>query len=263
MVARQLLDISDKFFRYYNQQKSSKYANFHGLRDFYSLCKHIGYNHLENMGHIDYSYWIRRNFGGLPADGGNGFAWFDTKSSHIGATNMEMIEQNLREPNSRFLMLITKGDSILNAIGSFLQNAGISEFRIVVGSKFKADDSEKYRYQILSDIILSMEKGESLILVDLDGIYGSLYDMSNQNFTVIWPKKHCRVALGAYSNPLAHVHDKFKCIIVADAAKAYSLDPPFLNRFEKHLCDFITVLPTVRLSLLFKFNCFDYFDYFH
>jgi hypothetical protein len=243
-VQRQLRKISKDFFDFYNYQKSGKHANFHGLRDFYSLCKHIGYSY--RRGWIRYPIGILRNFGGLSTGLDNSAFkhWFDTPSE-IKSSGMRMIQQNLRDPASRYLMVITKGDSILNALGSFLQNAGITEYRIVVGSKFKEDDSENYRYQMLSEIILSMEKGESLILVDLDGIYGSLYDMSNQNFTVIAGKKHCRVALGAYSNPMAHVHDKFKCIVVVDVAKVYNLDPPFLNRFEKQQCDFTGLLQYV------------------
>ena len=144
----------------------------------------------------------------------------------------ELVSNNLLDPNSRHLLLITKGDSVLNIMHDLFESGGIHEWRLIIGSRLKGDQSENYRYRVLSEIILSMERGESVVLYDLDGIYGSLYDMLNQNYTVVAGKKNCRVALGAYSNPMAHVHEKFKCIVVVDEAKVSTLVSPFLNRYS-------------------------------
>ena len=46
---------------------------------------------------------------------------------------------------------------------------------IIYGSKFTEDKTEEYSYRILSKIILCMESGRTLILKDLEDIYGSLY----------------------------------------------------------------------------------------
>lgn len=46
---------------------------------------------------------------------------------------------------------------------------------IIFGSKFAEDKTEEYSYRILSKIILCMESGRTLILKDLENIYGSLY----------------------------------------------------------------------------------------
>lgn len=81
------------------------------------------------------------------------------------------------------------------------------------------DQSEDYNYRILSRIILYMEKDCVLILKDLENVYGSLYDMLNQNYTVVGGKKNCRVALGPYSNPMCQVHDGFRCIVLIDESK--------------------------------------------
>jgi hypothetical protein len=103
----------------------------------------------------------------------------------------------------------------------------------IFGSKFPEDRSEQYSYRILSQIILCMESGRWLVLKDLDEIYGSLYDMLNQNYVVIGDKRNCRIALGAYSNPMCHVKDGFRCIVLVDSKNLDFTDPPFLNRFEK------------------------------
>jgi hypothetical protein len=83
---------------------------------------------------------------------------------------------------------------------------------------------------------------QCLILKDLEHIYGSLYDMLNQNYTVVGSKRNCRIALGAFSNPMCHVHEDFRCIVLVDQAKLDQSDPPFLNRFEKQLLTYDSIM---------------------
>eukprot|EP01038_Epipyxis_sp_PR26KG_P006688 gene6688-9172_t len=251
-------------FFYAKELRSRNNSNFHGLRDFYCLCKHIG-RKLRDRALTDREivYAIRRNFGGLNEKESlmrSDFrAFFSNESTelHTFGDNsqfsvVDLLLQNLRDPDSRHLMLITQGDSFLNIMQDLFQDAGIFESRVIIGSKLKSDLSENYRYRILSEIILSMERGESLALKNLDGIYESLYDMLNQNYTVVAEKKNCRIALGAFSNPMAHVHDRFKCVVVVEASKIKNLDPPFLNRFEKQLIDFTSILSPMQLAILLK-----------
>lgn len=126
---------------------------------------------------------------------------------------------------------------MLNILGDLFAEAGIGSFRVLVGSKFVDDESESYRYKMLSEIILSMELGESLAMMNLDGIYGCTYDILNQKYTFVANKRHCRVSLGPWSNPMSYVHDNFKCIVIVDYSVVSKLDPPFLNRFEKVMFD--------------------------
>lgn len=72
----------------------------------------------------------------------------------------------------------------------------------MVGSNLENDVSkEHYGFRSLSDIILYVEKGISVILKDMDHIYSSLYDLFNQNFAEFGNKRYCRIALGALLNP--------------------------------------------------------------
>ena len=59
--------------------------------------------------------------------------------------------------------------------------------------------------------------------------------MLNQNYTYVGKKKNCRIALGAYSNPMCNVHEDFRCIVLVDLNNVDFTDPPFLNRFEKQM----------------------------
>ncbi|CAB4416892.1 unnamed protein product [Rhizophagus irregularis] len=62
--------------------------------------------------------------------------------------------------------------------------------------------------------MMCVEAGQPLILTDLEIIYGSLYDLWNQNYITMGssddPKYFTRVALGAYANPMLYVHPDFR-----------------------------------------------------
>ncbi|CAB4440833.1 unnamed protein product [Rhizophagus irregularis] len=84
---------------------------------------------------------------------------------------------------------------------------------VILGSQFP-DDRDDYSYSVLSRIMMCVEAGRPLILTDLEIIYGSLYDLWNQNYIVVGdkenPKYFTRVALGAYANPMLFVSPNFK-----------------------------------------------------
>ncbi|PKB92811.1 hypothetical protein RhiirA5_443303, partial [Rhizophagus irregularis] len=107
---------------------------------------------------------------------------------------------------------------------------------VILGSQFP-DDRDDYYYSVLKRIMMCVETGRTLILINLEMIYGSLYDLWNQNYIAVGSKDNvkyfARVALGAYSNFMLHVSPNFKCILVLDEKNMASADPPFLNRFEK------------------------------
>lgn len=235
---KQLLEKLAHAYWVYN--KKQHYKNFHGLRDFYSLTKYIGKEILldKQTEKID-DVIIRgllRNFGGLPNELRklmllNFEKCYDPKySTDIGV--LKLIRDNLLDKQSRHLMLITNGDAVLSVIEEAVKEMNRQHI-IIFGSQFEEDLTDDYNYRILSRIMLCMEQGYILILKDLENIYGSLYDMLNQNFTVIGSKRNCRVALGPYSNPICHVHEDFKCIVLVEELKLDYSDPPFLNRFEK------------------------------
>ncbi|XP_028413413.1 E3 ubiquitin-protein ligase rnf213-alpha-like, partial [Dendronephthya gigantea] len=236
--------LAKSYHEYLSQQG---HANFHGLRDYYSLIKSLGPNSCDDMDKIHLA--LHRNFGGIPAESSKVQQIFVDKIKFHVPTSREyvripvtaLIQENLDDLKARHLMLITNGDS---AIGILKQNLSQSakETITIFGSRFEEDVSDDYNYRMLSRIILYMERDCILILRDLECIYGSLYDMLNQNYSVVGKRKNCRVALGANSNPMCYVNDGFRCIVLVDQDKVDYSDPPFLNRFEKQLLRFSDVL---------------------
>ncbi|KAK3713135.1 hypothetical protein QZH41_001214 [Actinostola sp. cb2023] len=233
---------------YYEYQSKQKHDNFHGLRDYYSMvkCLDISRNSEENNETIQRA--MQRNFGGISTGKGElESAFLQKLKVHQPVGDVmefpvtELIRDNLKDEMARHLMIITSGDSAIGILDQTLKDLNKEKITIF-GSRFEEDRSADYNHRILSRIILCMERNSILILRDLESIYGSLYDMLNQNYIVVGGKKNCRVALGAFSNPMCQVDDGFRCIVLVDEDRVDYADPPFLNRFEKQLLRFSDVL---------------------
>lgn len=252
-----LKDIAMSYLKYVNKLT---FKNFHGLRDYYSLVKYISRGLLDERIALDDDEkenmvlsGLQRNFGGLPAESATLFNMFQIQanSDRLHGTNvLKLMADNINDRLARHLMCITSGDSVMSLVESLLIDINRYDKIVIFGSHFEEDQTADYSYRILSRIILCMEQGFVLILKDLENIYGSLYDMLNQNYTVIGKKKHCRVALGHYSNPICHVHDNFRCIVLVDESKVDYSDPPFLNRFEKQYLRFTDTVDTFQADLI-------------
>ena len=91
-----------------------------------------------------------------------------------------------------------------------------------------------------------METDNIIILKDLDSLYPSLYELFNQSFEYLPGKK--LVSIGDFKS-LALVNNKFKVIVLVDKNQIENQDPPFLNRFEKHILNFSTILNEDLISL--------------
>ena len=77
-----------------------------------------------------------------------------------------------------------------------------------------------------------------MILKNLTSMYPSLYDLFNQNFRKIGEDNYARIALGDSNTQNYFVNNKFRCIVLLDKTEIDQQDPPFINRFEKHIITF-------------------------
>ncbi|KAK3603844.1 hypothetical protein CHS0354_042851 [Potamilus streckersoni] len=251
---------------YLQYVKKQTFLNFHGLRDYYSLVKYIA----RTLSKVSCSSQseetkmrvimkgLQRNFGGLPSERSTLHELFQANLHTLQNTDvpvLDLITENIMDEMARHLMLITNGDAALDIVEQELDRLGREKFTIY-GSKFEEDQTDEYYYRILNKIIICMEQGLVLILKDLENIYGSLYDMLNQNYTMVGQTKNCRVALGPHSNSLCQVHDEFRCIVFVEESNLNFADPPFLNRFEKQSLKFSDVLSQDEADLIKHLNAF-------
>ncbi|CAG8448239.1 7322_t:CDS:10, partial [Acaulospora morrowiae] len=223
------------------EQTGQEFRNFHGLRDYYSLVKSLS---LVDLKPENIQMSLARNFGGTERQEELCQKYFGEVISSFNRNQSwsykpipvdHLIYENLDDKSARHLMIIGKSDSIVNLLTFKLRERDLDPV-IIFGSQFP-NDRDDYSYTVLSRIMMCVEAGRPLILTDLDIIYGSLYDLWNQNYIVAGskddPKYYTRVALGAYANPMLSVAKNFRCILVMDEKKLPDADPPLLNRFEK------------------------------
>ncbi|CAG8493234.1 1592_t:CDS:10 [Gigaspora margarita] len=242
---------------YLAYEKAQPIANFHGLRDYYSLVKSLG---KEKLTPESIQMALSRNFGGIDQMDDLCQRYFNEiiNAFHGRPINKpikysveNLIRANLEDKNARHLMVIGKSNSIINILTYKLRqwNKELAdkdskfdmdsdlEPVVIYGSQFPNDFDGDFQYSVLCRIMMCVEAGRPLILTDLDTIYGSLYDLWNQNYITVGKEGnqtyYTRVALGAYSNPMVCVHKNFRCILVLDEKDVDISDPPLLNRFEK------------------------------
>ncbi len=247
--------LAKTYFEFKKEQTGYGNPDFHGTRDFYSLIKHVTreFNaHYQDYNELKYSIVkdaLIRNFGGLPKSTSTILKIF-VKNLNLSSEFNELekknvitlIQDNLKDKDGRFLLLFTNGESAGYILDNCLKGV-LKEKTFIIGSEFENDkDKDEYSFKLLSDIILYMESGNSIILKNLDQIYGSLYDLFNQNFMIVGQKKNCRIALGSTNNPMCFVNNNFHCVVLVDIKNLEKMDPPFLNRFEKQILTFDSIL---------------------
>ena len=236
--------------------------DFHGTRDFYYLIKYVTQEILS----LEFKTQERilekvkigfeRNFSGR--DGSSRaiqtiFKKIDNKPDFNldPISVLDLIERNLKDKTARYLMVITRGAAPYILEKHF--NKLIQNRITLIGSKFPADsNTDVYSFRVLSEVILYMEKGWTLVMQGLDNIYGSLFDLFNQNFSIIGKRKNCRIALGSVANPMCGVADDFRCIVLVEESEVPQMEPPFLNRFEKYVLNFENIMTPRQLELAEK-----------
>ena len=234
-----------------NRKRNIK--EFHGTRDYYHLIKTFSKLLIEHKFPEDIktikellSRSIERNFGGLE----NSvkifkeiYQKYDPDFNFNGPIKkeynvMECITSNIKDPKSRYLLLITNSQIDQFLISLILKKLNKNQ-TFYCGSKFDEDIYKGYYCaKVLNKIQVTMSTDNVMVLKDLEGIYPSLYDFFNQNFRKVGESEYARIALGDSNTQNYIINDNLKCIILLDKNEINKQDPPFLNRFEKHFITF-------------------------
>ena len=252
-----IINLSKSYYEYKEYLKKEYVLNydFHGSRDFYYLIKIASRllksnNNTRSLENIAMES-IERNFGGFELDREDNTIWMSTKKfKQIFSKNQNnyvenidkydifsCIKNNLENDNNRYLLLITrktKNDTLIEFILKKLNK----EYRFIQGSKLKEDQNENYVLEKAWSIISSMENGEIIILKDMEIIYPKFYDLFNQNLQKYGNSQYARIVLDSTTNERHIVNNSFRCIVLLEQSEVNDQDPPFLNRFEKHLMSF-------------------------
>jgi len=241
-----------------DSQKNIK--EFHGTRDFYHLIKTISKLFIQRefpseKFEIDNILMesIERNFGGLDHSIEKFKRILKNFYSSVNDTSkydvMNCIFNNIKDSKSRYLLVVTKSSISQYLITLILQEIG-KNYVFYYGSNFDEDTSKGYySAKILSKVQITMNEDNVMILKNLPSMYPSLYDLFNQNFRKIGNSSYARIALGNSNTQNYEVNDNFRCIILLDKNELDEQDPPFINRFEKHIITFKNLLDGKSIKL--------------
>lgn len=184
---------------------------FFGLRDFYCLIKMI-YWHIRNKlqesgisGSLEWSFLqkaIRRNFGGLIGiDPVTVFLEqfrrdkidldFNALTAQVNVIEMikEALMKKTTEDENRYLLLLSPDENALDLINTYIFNEfehiknvndTNNNLKVIFGSSFPNDQKYSQICKKIHQIKLCMELGKTVILLNLENLYESLYDLLNQ-----------------------------------------------------------------------------------
>jgi len=226
---------------YHEVYRCQTRKDFFGLRDFYSMVKFMIRN-MHNSLSVDLLVKaVYRNFGGRPEEMSKILSIFcdcmglDVSTVKALPTTLDMIKENLADSRARHLMLLTRNNAAL----SILFDQGIlahDRTEVIFGTDFiKDSDIEMHVCTAIQSIRYCMAKGRTVVLVNCEDLYESLYDLFNMQYLSYDGNRYASLVIGTHSKQCV-VHEKFRVIIIAEQDHAYrELPSPLLNRFEKQV----------------------------
>ena len=259
--------LSKAYFEFKDEKAKTDYKDFHGNRDFYNLIRNTmkyikeemnieGEKDILKIRTLSAIKAIERNFGGYEGSVVEMKKIFYEISKYNNINHryniVENISDNFKDPNSRYLLLISKNSTSQNLIEQIIQKEK-KQSVIYIGSQFKGDKSESYTEEILYKIQMQMENEVILILKGLEIIYPSLYDLFNQNFSEFNGNKYAKISF-SNNQSTSLINNNFKVVVLVDKQMIEFEDKPFLNRFEKHVISFENILPQKYVRLVNDIN---------
>lgn len=235
------------------EESEKNFNKFYGLRDFYHLIKMVHFFFKRSNGQLNFmevEHVIKRNFGGLC-----NFNAFDIFSKHISGKDychLQNEQEDMNQPiciiksalkgeelkpDNRYVLLITENYSALNIVRCILK----FDYEVIFGSSFRKDNDFTHLCLTIQKIKTMMNHGKQIILLNLDSIYESLYNVLNQYYSYLGNKRFVDIGFGN-EKMKAEVHKDFRLVVIAEKKDADKFAIPLLNRFEKHYLTYETLL---------------------
>lgn len=223
---------------------------FFGLRDYYSLIKMIfaaAKISQQKPSTAEIVKAVLRNFCGKDdLDTVSVFAKALKITPNLENLNaVEFVRENIhavgQEEECRYLLVLTKNYAALQILQqSFFSENGMPE--IIFGSSFPKDQEYTQICRNINRVKICMETGRTVVLLNLQNLYESLYDALNQYYVFLGGQKYVDLGLGTH-RVKCRVHKDFRLIVIEERDVVYKEFPiPLINRLEKHYLDINTVL---------------------
>ncbi|XP_054463285.1 E3 ubiquitin-protein ligase rnf213-alpha [Anoplopoma fimbria] len=258
MVLEKVRDFFQPFAKAYLDICHKQGKGFFGLRDYYSLIKMIyavAKASQRKPTAEDIVKAVLRNFSGR--DDVDAVTFF-TKSLNItpnleNISAIQFVRENIQavgqEEECRYLLVLTKNYAALQ----ILQQTFFSESsqpEIIFGSSFPKDQEYTQICRNINRVKICMETGQTVVLLNLQNLYESLYDALNQYYVCLGGQKYVDLGLGTH-RVKCRVHQDFRLIVIEEREVVYKQFPiPLINRLEKHYMDIHTVLKTEQKRMV-------------
>ncbi|XP_054899206.1 E3 ubiquitin-protein ligase rnf213-beta [Poeciliopsis prolifica] len=235
---------------------------FFGLRDYYSLVKMLfsGVKATQQEPNGEQLVEvILRNFSGQP-DSFDPVIFFQDVLQDLTEIprprTLQMILRNLdhgTKEESRYLLLLTTNNAALHILQQQVFAKGdYPPPEIIFGSGFPKDQEYAQICRNVNRVKTCMETGRTVVLLNMQNLYESLYDALNQYYVYLSKQQYVDLGLGSH-RVKCRVHTNFRLVVVEDQNKVYEHFPvPLINRLEKHRVDRSTDLEAWQHRVLNK-----------
>ncbi|KAL1763808.1 E3 ubiquitin-protein ligase RNF213 isoform X1, partial [Sigmodon hispidus] len=230
---------------------------FFGLRDYYSLIKMVfakARASNQRLSPQDIAHAVLRNFSGK-----DNIQALDVFTASLpGAvyreevSTVELIKENISSglqtsskgldgAESRYLLVLTRNYVALQILQQTFFSEG-QQPEIIFGSSFPQDQEYTQICRNINRVKICMETGKTVVLLNLQNLYESLYDALNQYYVYLGGQKYVDLGLGTH-RVKCRVHSDFHLIVIEEKDVVYKQFPvPLINRLEKHYLDTFTML---------------------
>ncbi|XP_048046866.1 E3 ubiquitin-protein ligase rnf213-alpha isoform X2 [Megalobrama amblycephala] len=260
MILERVRDYFQPFARAYLNICKKQGRGFFGLRDYYSLIKMMfavakAADQKPSAEQIVKA--VLRNFSGK--DNVDAVKVFTSRLSITQKLEnicaIELVRENItaigQDEECRYLLVLTKNYAALR----ILQQTFFSDQcqpEIIFGSSFPKDQEYTQICRNINRVKVCMETGQTIVLLNLQNLYESLYDALNQYYVSLGGQKYVDLGLGTH-RVKCRVHKDFRLIVIEEKDVVYKQFPiPLINRLEKHYLDINTVLKSEQKDLVEK-----------
>ncbi|GLD49345.1 E3 ubiquitin-protein ligase rnf213-alpha-like protein, partial [Lates japonicus] len=258
MVLEKVRDFFQPFARAYLNICRKQGKGFFGLRDYYSLIKMIFAVAKASQRKPTAEETVKavlRNFSGKDdVDAVHVF----TKRLQItpnleNISAIEFVRENIQavgqEEECRYLLVLTKNYAALQILQQTFFSESVQP-EIIFGSSFPKDQEYTQICRNINRVKICMETGQTVVLLNLQNLYESLYDALNQYYVCLGGQKYVDLGLGTH-RVKCRVHKDFRLIVIEEREVVYKQFPiPLINRLEKHYLDIHTVLKTEQKRMV-------------
>ncbi|XP_043084874.1 E3 ubiquitin-protein ligase rnf213-alpha-like isoform X2 [Puntigrus tetrazona] len=262
MVLERVRDYFQPFAKAYLNICNEHGRGFFGLRDYYSLIKMIfavaKVSEQRNKPSAEQIVKaVLRNFSGKDnVDAVTDFtSSLNITAKHENISTIDLVRENItaigQDEECRYLLVLTKNYAALR----ILQHMFFSDLcqpEIIFGSSFPKDQEYTQICRNINRVKICMETGQTIVLLNLQNLYESLYDALNQYYVWLGDQKYVDLGLGTH-RVKCRVHKDFRLLVIEDKDIVYKQFPiPLINRLEKHYLDINTILKSEQRDLAEK-----------